>query len=148
MTPHTRGEAPCPGRYVPYHPRSGSPPAEQTARERRVVLHIIQPGLAGLMDRVDRPEESAMTIMSIFRTFTDARTVAEQQAVAGGHRVQWMIWGHPPGSASAVCVVCGHTLRIERTRHGLFHLEGDALGACVRPQFAPLQVAGAGRKTA
>lgn len=78
-----------------------------------------------------------MTITSIFRTFTDARTVAEQQAVAGGHRVQWMIWGHPPRCGLAVCERCSHSLRIARTREVLFRLEGSALQPCRPPSVVP-----------
>ena len=83
-----------------------------------------------------------------FRSFEQAHAAAQQQVAELGHAMQWMTWGRPPRSAHAVCVVCSRTLRIERTRHGLFHLAGDALGVCVPPQFAPLHVAGTGRKTA
>ena len=74
-----------------------------------------------------------MTITSIFRTFHDARAVAEQQAVAGGHRVQWTIWGDPPRCGLAVCARCSHSLRIARTRAALFRLEGSALHPCRPP---------------
>ena len=83
-----------------------------------------------------------------FRSFEEAYAAAQHQVAELRHRMQWLTWGHPPRSAVAVCVVCGHTLRIARTRQGLFHLEGDALGACVQPQFTPLHGADAGRKTA
>ena len=91
-----------------------------------------------------------MTVVqqTTFRSFELAHAVAQHQVAELRHGMQWLTWGHPPQSAVAVCVVCGHTLRIARTRQGLFHLEGDALGACVRPQFTPLHTAGAGRKTA
>ena len=65
-----------------------------------------------------------------FRRFEEAHAAAQQQVAPLRHAMQWMTWGHPPRSAAAMCMVCGRTLRIERTRHGLFHLEGDALRAC------------------
>jgi hypothetical protein len=82
------------------------------------------------------------------RSFEEAHAAAQRRVAELHHAMQWLTWGHPPRSAAAVCVVCGRALRIERTRHGLFQLEGDALRACVQPQFASLDVLGVGRKTA
>ena len=74
-----------------------------------------------------------MTITSLFRTFADARTAAEQQAVAGAHRVHWTIWGNPPRCGLAVCERCRQSLRIARTSQALFRLEGSALEPCRPP---------------
>src|SRR5207248_5349353 len=61
MTPHKRRSA-VSTTLRPVPAPSGSPPADQTVRERRVVLQIIQPGLAGLMDG------SVSTLAPIFAT--------------------------------------------------------------------------------
>ena len=65
-----------------------------------------------------------------FGSFEEAHAAAQHQVAELHHAMQWLTWGHPPRSAAAMCMVCGHTLRIDRTRNGLFHLEGDALRAC------------------
>jgi hypothetical protein len=43
-------------------------------------------------------------------------------------------------------VFCGRELLIARTRQGLFHVDGDALGVCVPSTFAPLDVVGTTRQ--
>jgi hypothetical protein len=78
--------------------------------------------------------------------FEQVRAAAQQRVAELGHGMQWMSWGCPPHTAGAVCVFCGRELLIARTRQGLFHLDGDALGACVPSAFAPLDVAGTTRQ--
>ena len=79
-------------------------------------------------------------------SFEQVRAAAQQRVAELGHGMQWMTWGCPPHSAGAVCVFCGRELLIARTRQGLFHLDGDALGACVPSTFASLDVAGTTRQ--
>ena len=79
-----------------------------------------------------------MMSISTFPTFDEARALAEQEARAGGHRVQWMAWGSPPRCGHAPCERCGHSLRIVRTREALYRLEGSALSPCRPTSVVPL----------
>ena len=82
-----------------------------------------------------------------FESFERVRTAAQQRVAELGHGMQWMTWGCPPHSAGGVCAFCGRELLIARTRQGLFHLDGDALGVCVPSTFGPLDVVGTTRQT-
>ena len=75
-------------------------------------------------------------------SFEQVRAAAQRRVAELGHGMQWMTWGCPPHTAGAVCVFCGRELLIARTRQGLFHLDGDALGACIPSAFAAFDVAG------
>jgi hypothetical protein len=79
--------------------------------------------------------------------FEQVCAAAQRRVTELGHGMQWMTWGCPPHSAGAVCVFCGREILIARTRQGLFHLDGDALEACVPLTFAPLDVACTTRQT-
>jgi hypothetical protein len=79
-------------------------------------------------------------------SFEQVRAAAQQRVTELGHSMQWMSWGDPPHTAGAVCVFCGRELLIARTRQGLFHLDGDALGVCVPSTFAPIDGAATARQ--
>jgi hypothetical protein len=80
-------------------------------------------------------------------SFEQLRAVAQRRVAELGHGMQWMTWGCPPPHCrSRVCSVAASSL-IARMRQGLFHVDGDALGACISSTFAPLDVVGTTRQT-